>query len=190
MKKEVLVFVFDGYADWECAYLCSRLHSSHDGYAVRLIASDPSPKISMGGFRVLPDYTLDNCPRAFSLLLLPGGDSWMRGENRAVLPLVEYAVQSKIPIGAICAATGFLAENGLLDHIPHTGNGVAALKSQAPRYRGERYFVEKQAVHASGIITANGSAALEFALEILRLLKARPDPTDWYTLHKKGFYPA
>lgn len=27
MKKEVLVFIFDGYADWESPYICCELNS-------------------------------------------------------------------------------------------------------------------------------------------------------------------
>ena len=31
MKKEVLVFIFDGYADWESAYICSELNATRNG---------------------------------------------------------------------------------------------------------------------------------------------------------------
>lgn len=32
MKKEVLVFIFDGYADWESAYVSSELNAPESGY--------------------------------------------------------------------------------------------------------------------------------------------------------------
>ena len=35
MKKEILVFIFDGYADWEPAYVCAELNSSDTDYVVR-----------------------------------------------------------------------------------------------------------------------------------------------------------
>ena len=50
--------------------------------------------------------------------------------------------------------------------------------------------MEAQAVADSGVVTANGSAALEFAREVLRELNAKDDPVDaWFKLHKDGFYP-
>ena len=35
MKKEILVFIFNGYADWEPAYVCAELNSSDTDYIVR-----------------------------------------------------------------------------------------------------------------------------------------------------------
>ena len=32
MKKEILVFIFNGYADWEPAYVCAELNSSDTDY--------------------------------------------------------------------------------------------------------------------------------------------------------------
>ena len=116
----------------------------------------------------------------------------MEQRNNAVLPLVEYANKKRIPIGAICNAANFMAENGYLDQIRHSGNTLAFMKAQAPHYKGDQNFMEKQAVCNSSIITANGTATLEFAKEILLLLKAKPETKvlDWYNANKSGFYPA
>lgn len=190
MKRDVLIFIFDGYADWEPAYICSELNSQETEYEVKTISLDKNPLYSMGGFRVIPDYSVDDFPQEFSLLVLSGGMAWMEHKNDAVLPVVDHAVKSHIPVGAICNATNFMAEHGYLDHIKHTGNTLAFMKSQAPHYTGDAYYLEKQAVCDSGIITANGSGALEFAREILLLLKAKPENAvlEWCRLHKSGFY--
>lgn len=190
MKKEVLVFIFNGYADWEPAYICSELNSSETEYTVKTLSLDKKPKISMGGFQVLPDYSVDDFPSDFSLLILSGGLAWMEQKNNAVLPVVDYAVKRHIPVGAICDAANFMAENGYLDKIRHSGNTLKYMKSQAPHYMGEQNFIEKQAVCDSNIITANGSGTLEFAKEILLLLKAKPKNNilEWYSLNKFGFY--
>lgn len=117
--------------------------------------------------------------------------AWIEQKYNAVLPLVDYAVKRHIPVGAICNAANFMAENGYLDSIGHSGNTLDFMKSQAPHYLGENYFIRKQAVCDSNIITANGSGALEFAKEILLLLKAKPEKSilEWYNLNKHGFYP-
>ena len=190
MKKKVLVFIFDGYADWESAYICAELNAPDTGYEVKTISLDREPKFSMGGFRILPDYSTDDFPEDFSLLVLTGGLAWMERKNDAVLPVVDYAVKHDIPVGAICGATVFMAEHGYLDHIGHSGNTLEFTKAQAPHYRGEKNFIEKQAVCDSGIITANGSATLEVAKEIMLLLKVKPEDavSEWYNLNKSGFY--
>ncbi len=192
MKEEVLVFVFDGYADWEPAFVCAELNASDTGHAVKTIAANGDPKTSMGGFRVLPDYTLGNRPNDFALLILPGGEAWLGHGNDAVLPLVEHAIGRRIPVGAICNAASFLAQHGYLDGIAHTGNTLSFMKQVAPAYRGEAHFQERQAVCDAGIVTANGSAALEFGREILALLEAKSqdDIAAWYHMNKQGFYPA
>ncbi|MBA9084117.1 hypothetical protein FHR92_000571 [Fontibacillus solani] len=45
MKKEVLIFIFDGYADWEPAYICSELNSTDSEYVIKTLSLDKTPKI-------------------------------------------------------------------------------------------------------------------------------------------------
>ena len=39
-----------------------RSELSDAGYVVKIIAADSDPKTSMGGFKVLPDYSLEDHP--------------------------------------------------------------------------------------------------------------------------------
>lgn len=190
MKKEILVFIFDTYADWEPAYICAELNAPDTGYVVKTIGLDKEPKTSMGGFRAIPDYSVDSFPEDFHLLILCGGLAWMEHKNDGVLPLVDYAVKHRIPVGAICNACNFMAEHGYLNRVKHTGNTLEFVKAQAPHYNGDDNFLEKQAVCDGGIITANGTGALEFAREILMLLEVKEEGEieGWYQFQKRGFY--
>ncbi len=190
MKKEVLVFIFDGYADWESAYICAELNSPESEYIVKTLSLDKDPKISMGGFRVIPDYSVSDYPENFAMLLLIGGYAWMEQKNNAIQPMVEYAAQQHIPVAAICNAVNFMADSGYLDTIKHTGNTLAYMKAQAPHYKGDCNFLEQQAVCDSDIITANGTASLEFARKIMLCLNAKtaPEIDEWYKMNKLGFY--
>lgn len=190
MKKEILTFIFDGYADWESAYICSQLNSPETNYVVKTLSFDKEPKISMGGFRTIPDYSINDYPKEFSMLLLIGGDAWMEKKNNNVKPVVDYAVKHNIPVGAICGATFFMGQNGYLDNRKHTSNTLEFLKSQCPNYKGDNNYVQKQAVSDCNVITANGTAALEFAKEIMLYLKVKPVDkiNEWYKFHKSGFY--
>ena len=190
MKKEVLVFIFDGYADWESAYICAELNSPESDYIVKTLSLDKEPKISMGGFRIIPDYSVSDYPKDFAMLLLIGGYAWMKQKNNAVKPVVAHAVKHHTPVGAICNAANFMADNGYLDTIKHSGNTLEFMKSQSPHYKGDCNFIEEQAVCDSDIITANGTASLEFAREIMLCLnvKTAPKIDEWYKMNKVGFY--
>lgn len=189
--KEVLVFIFDGFADWEPAYICAELNAPNTGYVVKTISLDKKAKVSMGSFHVIPDYCITAYPNNFSLLILAGGTAWAEQKNNDILPVVDFAVSNHIPVGAICNAVNFMAENGYLDEIKHSGNTLEFMKTQAPHYKGEKNFLEVQAVCDNNIITANGSATLEFAEKILELLEVKSEKTrsEWYQLNKSGFYP-
>lgn len=188
MKKEVLIFISNGYADWEAGYISAELNKPESEYKVRTVSLNSDNVQSMGGFTVIPDYNIDNIPSQFEMLILIGGIGWK--DNSAITPVIERCIQDRTPIAAICDATTFLAEHGYLDHIPHTGNSLDYLKEYAPNYKGHINFIEKQTVSSDDIITANGTAALEFTREILKKLKVMPlEQIDgWYNFFKNGFY--
>lgn len=190
MKKEILTFIFDGYADWESAYICSELNGAETDYVIKTLSFNKEPKVSMGGFHTIPDYSINDYPKKFAMLLLIGGNAWMEKKNNNVKPIVDYALEHNIPVAAICGATFFMGENGYLDNRKHTSNTLDFLKLQSPNYKGESNYIEKQAVSDGNVITANGTATLEFAKEIMIHLKAKPieDINKWYEFNKNGFY--
>lgn len=190
MKKEILTFIFDGYADWESAYICSQLNAPETDYVVKTLSFDKEPKISIGGFRTIPDYSINDYPKEFAMLILIGGNAWMEEKNNDIKPIVDHAISYNIPVAAICGATFFMGENGYLDNRKHSSNTLEFLKSQAPHYKGESNYIEKQAVSDSNVITANGTATLEFTKEIMLCLNAKPADkiNEWYKFHKWGNY--
>ena len=190
MKKEILTFIFDGYADWESAYICSELNAPETDYVVKTLSLDKEAKISMGGFHVVPDYSINDYPEKFEMLILIGGDAWMEEKNNDIKPIVDYAVENNIPVAAICGATFFMGENGYLDNRKHSSNTLEFLKLKAPHYKGDSNYIEKQAVSDCNVITANGTATLEFAKEIMLYLNIKPEDkiNEWYKFHKLGNY--
>ncbi|MCT1902968.1 type 1 glutamine amidotransferase family protein [Oceanobacillus sp. FSL W8-0428] len=190
MKKEILIFLPENYADWEGSYICSELNNPKTGYAVKTLSLSKNPVKSMGGFTVIPDYTINEIPENFHMLIMVGGTTWAKPQNEVVKSVVDMCVEKKIPVAAICDACTFLADKGYLDHIKHTGNSAAHLIKGAPGYKGKEHFIEKQAVSTKGFITANGTAAVEFAREILKYFEImeQAELKEWYQMFKKGFY--
>lgn len=194
MKKVVLFFILDQFADWEAAYLSSAVMSLGKGeYSVKTVSLTKDSVQSIGGFRVLPDYDIWSAPEDYEALVLIGGESWQEEEARQVKSLVRDAAEKGRVVGGICDASVFLGAAGVLNCVKHTSNELEDLKRRAGEaYTGEAGYIRKQAVRDGNIITANGSAALEFAREVLLALGVAPEKEvqEWYRLHKLGYYEA
>ena len=172
MKKRIcLVYVFNGFSDWEPALTIAGLQQFTD-VEVKTFSKDKAPVRSMGNMLVQPDLHLkdvdsDGC----SMLILPGGNAWDEGENREVLPLVRHFMTHNIPLAAICGATSFLAQHQFLDDRPHTSNHLEFyLNKLVPSYRGEKFYRKEPCVSDGNLITANGTATVPFAEAIFRKL--------------------
>lgn len=189
MKKEVLVFIFDGYADWELGYVLPEVNASGK-YIVKTVSQNKKAKISMGGLTVKPDYTLADMPKKPAMFILPGGKGWLDGKHGDAEKAVSYFMKKDVPVAAICDGVTFLAKNGFLDNIEHTGNTAEYLQKSAKEYKGKKKYIKSQAVTAGNLITANGTSSLEFAVEILLKLKIIDEDKAniWYSFFKKGYY--
>lgn len=167
------ILVFDGFADWEPASALAELRRTFE-FAVQTVGFTRNVVTSMGGIRVLPDLPISEFqPHLTSILILPGGDAWMRGEIEEVAGLTKSLTEAGKPVAAICAATLSLAHAGLLDNRRHTSNGHSFIPKYVPNYQGQGLYQRVRAVTDGNVITANGLAPFAFAAEIFR--KIAPD---------------
>ena len=82
MKKVVLFFILNQFADWEAAYLSSALRSlGKDRYIVKTVSLTKDKVQSIGGFQILPDYDISSMPEEYEALILIGGMTWRETEN-------------------------------------------------------------------------------------------------------------
>lgn len=194
MKKTILFVILQQYADWEAAYITSAITMLGQGqYDIKTVSLSKDYVQSIGGFRVLPDYDIASVPKDYEALILIGGMTW-RGENaQQVKTLVEECCQKGKVLGGICDASAFLGTIGVLNDVLHTSNDISDLKQWAGSvYTGETKYIAKQAVRDKNIITANGTAPMEFAKEILLALNVASEEKvlEWYNFHKLGYYTA
>ena len=191
-QQDVHVFVFDDLADWEMAYAVAGINNPQfqiapGRYRIRTVALQARSILTMGGIRIAPDGTLDQLsPHDSAMLILPGGMPWISGQNTEAVEVARRFLDAGVPVAAICAATLALARAGLLDHRRHTSNAPDFLA--ASPYRGAALYEEAPAVTDGDLITAPGTAAIDFARHIfLRLNLYTPALLDaWYGLHKTG----
>jgi len=189
-KKKVYLFLFNGYSDWEIAYLAPEIKKSEE-FDLIYFSVDGKTVNSMGGLTVLPELSLSEINvDEVDMIILPGGVAWEKGENKEIYPLTKTLFDEGKTIAAICAATIFLGEQGFLDQLKHTSNDLNYLKAMAPRYSGESNYINSMAVTDKHVITANGIATIEFAREIFEKLKlmSKPDIEKWFQLFKNGVW--
>jgi len=191
--KEILFVLLNEFADWEASPLAAAINEKED-FCVKTVSSTKNAVVSMGGFTVIPDYDISEAlNRDFAGIILIGGKSWRTKEAQQVRELVDLAVQKKAVIGAICDATVYLGSLGVLNTIDHTSNQLQDLESFAgDRYSGASRYKIQQAVRSENIVTANGTANLEFAREVLLALNcmSNEEAEQWYRIYKLGYYEA
>lgn len=196
MSNEILYILLPDFASHEMVYLMEAISSDEQQlkespkYVNKIVAPTAEPITAIGGFRVIPDYSFENMPDDYVALVLVGGYGWLTPEADAVTPVLRKAVESGKIVGAICNGASFMAKAGLLNNVKHTGNGVGQLKMWGgDSYTNADGYVNEQAVSDGGIVTANGSAALEFTKELLSLLENdTPERIEmYYQFNKQGF---
>lgn len=196
MNNEVLYILLPDYAAHEIVYLSEAISS--DEYALKenpkyinkVVAPTLEEIKSIGGFRTLPDYSFDNMPSDYAALVLIGGFGWSTPVAEQVVNIVKQAIENGKIVGAICNAASFMAKYGFLNTVKHTGNGLEQLKIWGrENYTNSDGYIHAQAVCDKNIITANGSATLEFAKELLLLLENdTPERIEmYYQFNKQGF---
>ena len=196
MSNEILYVLLPDFASHEMVYLMEAISSdetqlkANPKYNNKIVAPTLEPVTAIGGFRVLPDYSIENIPEDYAALVLIGGYGWLTTVADKVAPIVRKALSNGKIVGAICNGASFMAKHGFLNGVKHTGNGLDQLKL----WGGENYdnsgsYMHQQAVSDGGIVTANGSGVLEFTKELLLLLENdTPERIGmYYQFNKQGF---
>ena len=193
--KQVLYLLLPPFAEHELPFLTQPLRSDaasmkeNPQYENKIVAPSMEPVEAISGFRLLPDYTFETIPNEYAALVLIGGYGWQSEAAHRVAPLVADALSKGRIVGAICNAASWMASKGFLNQVRHTGNGLEQLQLWGGKaYTNASNYVDAQAVSDRNIVTANGSAHLEFACEILRLLQnGQPEEIEMYqTFYKMG----
>lgn len=191
--RKVYMYVFDTMSDWEVGYLTAELNTGRyfrEGLKplnVITVGIDKKPIVTMGGLKVLPDITIEECSiESKDVLILPGGDTWTTKIHETVLEKTKEALTKGAVVAAICGATFGLAKKGLLDFRNHTSNDLEFLKMIIPSYSGEKHYKIEAAVSDKNLITASGIAPLEFTIEVLKVLDVFNEEalSSWLNLYK------
>lgn len=84
-------------------------------FQVALIAESKDPVVASGGLRVLPDYTLEDCPR-LNILVVPGGWGTRKEiHNEKLLNWIRQRATEVETLSSVCTGSVLLGKAGLLD---------------------------------------------------------------------------
>ena len=187
-KRSCYLFIFEGFADWEPALVTAGLNNYSD-FEIKTFSVNGEPVRSMGNLKVVPDLKFGQfSPADYDLIILPGGNLWEEGGNTEISSLILDSFKQGKTIAAICAATTFLASLGLYSGVRHTSNGLEYLRKLVPSYTGEDKYVNESCVSDKNVITANGSAMIEFAYAIFLHFEImnKDQLAWWFNLNKSG----
>lgn len=180
-------------SDWEYGYLIAELNTGRyfkkdlAPFKVVTVGANEEIITTMGGLRIKPDISIDECTlEGKELLLLPGGTTWGEAIHQSILKKVGEALNLGSIVAAICGATEGLANSGYLDARKHTSNSLEYIQMVCSNYKGEKFYERELVVSAANLITASGVAPLEFAMEVLKKLDVFDTDTlhAWYNLNK------
>lgn len=193
MRDTVDLLVFDGFADWQTALALCEVRRPGD-WRVRTVGLSGASVMSMSGLRVQPDVALTAyTPDRTALLIVPGGHLWHRDDGALAADTLRQLAASGATVAGIDSGVLALARAGLLDRVRHTGNWAGHIKHHVPHYVGAANFqTDALAVSDGQAITASHLGSIEFAREIIKLLKlySPADRHDWFRLFKHAQLPA
>lgn len=167
IMKEVLCFLYNGFADFEITLTCSPINE-HEKYKLTYIADDITPIKSSGGLTIIPDKKVSEITEITNIegLIIPGGDT--RILKPELIHLIKKLNEEKKLLAAICAGPEFLAKSGILASRKYT-------TSQEPQNYKEKNeedpfprdtYIDARVIQDANIITAKGFAFIDFSLEV------------------------
>jgi transcriptional regulator GlxA family with amidase domain len=134
-----------------------------------LVAEEPGVIITTGGLRVVPNYTLDNCP-PLDILLVPGG--WgVRSEieNKTLVYWVAERGRDAEIVAGVCTGSMLLGKAGLLDGHTATTHWKS-LDWMRQSFPGVTVVDDLHVVEDGEVITSAGiSAGIDLALRVVAL---------------------
>lgn len=173
---KILVFIFEEMTDYETTFITHLLGADADKEIVTIAYEDKIMK-SRSGFLYKPARLVaDVLSEDVDGLIIPGG--WYGDTRSELITLINNLNSKGKLISAICGAgTVFLAKSGILNNVKYTTPAVEWTKKHIEVF-GEKdpfpreNFVQQRVVRDRNIITAQGIAFIDFAIEIC----------DWFNL--------
>lgn len=180
---KILCYVYENMADFEISLLLHRL-KNEGGREIISVSETTDPVTAQSGLKYLPDQTIAELGSLDGVegIIIPGGP--INNQQNAVCPIVAELAQRGALVAAICFAPQFLGRAGLLQKYMFT----TSCSPEKIREQGceDPFFWENYRFHRTvtdrNVITAQGYAFVDFAIEVCRYLHVFQTETQEYEL--------
>jgi 4-methyl-5(b-hydroxyethyl)-thiazole monophosphate biosynthesis len=176
--KKVALFYYDKFAEFEIVLAGLLLHNKCEVVSMALedkvYSSEEQQRFCAD--KLVKDVDVDS----LDLLVIPGGDPFLLVENQELKAFVEALLQKNKKVAGICGGAMLLAGFGLLKGRKCTGDtsGLNPDDKFYKKYYAGTIVSDEQVVVDGNIITAQGQAYAEFAVELawqMGLCKSQED---------------
>ncbi len=136
-------------------------------FELLLISEYPRPVTTMGGMRVIPDYTFENCPK-LDILIVPGGlGERYEHDNHIILHFLRARARQVETLATVCTGSLFLGMAGLLNGRRATTH-LLSLKRMRDLFPEVNVIEDENIVEDGNIFTSSGiSTGLDMALLVV-----------------------
>jgi 4-methyl-5(b-hydroxyethyl)-thiazole monophosphate biosynthesis len=171
------VLYYDGFSEFEVVLACLFFKESE------LVAVGLGEKEyrSEENQHFLVDQNLDEVDvDTLDLLIIPGGEPDQLVEHDQLKDFIARLLAADKKVAGICGGASALAGMGFLDGKKCTGMGSGQDPEQPSwAYFANADFSDDHVVVDGNIITAQGQAYVEFAVELARQMDLSEDPQDY-----------
>ncbi|WP_165921134.1 DJ-1/PfpI family protein [Paenibacillus albiflavus] len=177
-RSKALLFIFEGYCEFEISVAIAMLRTTHD---LHTVAMTDKPCRSESGLNTLPDLTIQQgVLDDYDVLVIPGGDLAPIAEAEELFEWVaQFAERGKV-IGAICSGAYVLAKANVLKNRPYTVTLAEEQRNFLGCFTEENFKYEPVVIH-NHIITAQGHAFVEFGIKLNEMVRdVKPEQSDFY----------
>lgn len=165
----ILCYIYDEMADFEISLVLHRLKNTGKKQIIT-VSEDLELKKAQSGLTYLPDRKIEDICEDSEIegIIIPGGP--IRPEQNRICPLVKKLAENGKLVAAICFAPQFLARAGILESYRYT---TSCQKEKVEQLGYEDFFPREngtmsRTVRDRNVITAQGYAFVDFAIEVCR----------------------
>jgi transcriptional regulator GlxA family with amidase domain len=163
------VLMLDAAGPIDVFSLANRYLPADKHYRLMTISPMSKELRASNGLRMFADYSIEEAPTAYDVLLVPGGPGAYSGDHRDIATWLRGTVDNCCTYGSVCTGAFLLGEAGLLDgrRVTTHWHYQERLATRFPnaRVQSEEIYLRDGAMISCGGVTAGIDLALSVLTE-------------------------
>ena len=171
-KKKIAMYIHQGMEILDFAGPAEVFKVS--GFETYTVGLTKDPIVSQGFITIVPEYSIDDCPKP-DIIAVFGGNGWKASDEVRVQEWLQVMPPKVEHVYSVCTGAFFLAKAGLLDGQTATTfhSSIESLRKTAPKaniVEGYKYVDNGKIITAAGV-----SSGIEGALYLVSKLKGEEE---------------